>query len=64
LSNPGIEARISDSRPTSSPPHETQASLPGQDAVLLLLFGLLRSDHVKLRTIDGWDEMERVGQAA
>ena len=43
---------------------KTQASLPGQDAVLLLLFGLLRSGHVKLRKIDGWDERERVGQAA
>lgn len=36
---------------------KTQASLPGQDAVLLLLFGLLRSGHVKLRKIDGWQEM-------
>lgn len=36
---------------------KTQASLPNQDAVLLLLFGLLRSGHVKLRRIDGWQEM-------
>jgi transposase-like protein len=36
---------------------KTQASLPSQDAVLLLLFGLLRSGHVKLRRIDGWEEM-------
>ena len=36
---------------------KTQASLPSQDAVLLLLFGLLRSGHVKLRRIDGWQEM-------
>jgi putative transposase len=43
---------------------KTQASLPGQEAVLLLLFGLLRSGHVKLRKIDGWEEMERVEQAA
>lgn len=43
---------------------KTQASLPGQDAVLLLLFGLLRSGHVKLRKIDGWEEMERVKEAA
>jgi transposase-like protein len=43
---------------------KTQASLPGQDAVLLLLFGLLRSGHVKLRKIDGWQEMERVEKAA
>ena len=43
---------------------KTQASLPGQEAVLLLLFGLLRSGHVKLRKIDGWEEMERVAKAA
>jgi putative transposase len=43
---------------------KTQASLPGQEAVLLLLFGLLRSGHVKLRKIDGWEEMERVERAA
>ena len=43
---------------------KTQASLPGQEAVLLLLFGLLRSGHVKLRKIDGWEEMERVEKVA
>ena len=43
---------------------KTQASLPGQEAVLLLLFGLLRSGHVKLRRIDGWEEMARVEKAA
>ena len=43
---------------------KTQASLPSQDAVLLLLFGLLRSGQVKLRKIDGWQEMERAKQAA
>ncbi len=43
---------------------KTQASLPGQDAVLLLLFGLLRSGHVKLRKIDGWHEMVQVKHAA
>ena len=43
---------------------KTQASLPGQDAVLLLLFGLLRSGPVKMRKVDGWQEMERVTQAA
>lgn len=43
---------------------KTQASLPGQEAVLLLLFGLLRSGHVKLRKIDGWEEMECVEKAA
>lgn len=43
---------------------KTQASLPSQDAVLWLLFGLLRSGQVKLRQIDGWQEMERDKQAA
>src|SRR5580700_11579499 len=39
---------------------KTQASLPGQDAVLLLLFGLLRTGQVKLRKMDGWKEMGSV----
>jgi putative transposase len=43
---------------------KTQASLPGQDAVLLLLFGLLRSGQVKMRKIDGWHEMQHATQAA
>ena len=43
---------------------KTQASLPGQDAVLLLLFGLLRTGQVKLRKIDGWQEMAPVKEAA
>ena len=43
---------------------KTQASLPGHEAVLLLLFGLLRSGHVKLRKIDGWEEMAHVERAA
>lgn len=38
---------------------KTQASLPSQDAVLLLLFGLLRSGQVKLRRMDGWQEMKQ-----
>jgi transposase-like protein len=37
---------------------KTQSSLPGQDAVLLLLFGLLRSGQVKLRALVGYQEME------
>lgn len=43
---------------------KTQASLPSQSAVLLLLFGLLRSGQVQLRRIDGWDEMAAVKEAA
>jgi transposase-like protein len=37
---------------------KTQASLPSQDAVLLLLFGLLRSGQVKLRALVGYHDME------
>jgi hypothetical protein len=43
---------------------KTQASLPSQDAVLPLLFGLLRSGQVKPRKIDGSREIERVARAA
>jgi putative transposase len=43
---------------------KTQASLPGQDAVLLLLFGLLRSGQVKLRALVGYQEMASVKKAA
>ncbi len=42
---------------------KTQASLPSQDAVLLLLFGLLRSGQIKLRPLDGYQDME-VNRAA
>ena len=43
---------------------KTQASLPGQDAVVLLLFGLLRSGQVKLRALDGYQDMKEVKKAA
>jgi transposase-like protein len=43
---------------------KTQASLPGQDAVLLLLFGLLRSGQIKLRALDGYEDMKEVKKAA
>jgi len=36
---------------------KTQASLPSQDAVLLLLFGLLRSGRITLRRLEGWKDM-------
>ena len=39
---------------------KTQASLPNEEAVLLLLFGLLRSGQVKLRRLVGWQELESV----
>lgn len=37
---------------------KTQASLPSEPAVLLLLFGLLRSGQIRLRAIDGCHEMK------
>jgi len=33
---------------------KTQASLPSEEAVLFLLFGLLRSGQVTLRRLVGW----------
>jgi putative transposase len=36
---------------------KTQASLPDEDAVLLLLYGLLRSGQIVLRRIDGRNDM-------
>jgi transposase-like protein len=36
---------------------KTQAMLPSADAVLLLLFGLLRSGQIRLRRLDGWREL-------
>jgi transposase-like protein len=36
---------------------KTQASLPGEDAVLLLLFGLLRSGAITLRRLVGYDTL-------
>jgi transposase-like protein len=38
---------------------KTQASLPGEDAVLLLLFGLLHSGQIVLRRIDGRNDMPK-----
>jgi len=36
---------------------KTQASLPSEEAVLFLLFGLLRSGQVKLRRLVGWQDL-------
>jgi transposase-like protein len=38
---------------------KTQSSLPTSDAVVLLLFGLLRSGAVRLRVIDGAKDMSK-----
>jgi putative transposase len=39
---------------------KTQASLPGEDAVLLLLFGLLSGGQIVLRRMDGWQDMSNL----
>jgi len=39
---------------------KTQASLPSEDAVLLLLFGLLRSGQVRLRRLVGWQDLNNL----
>jgi transposase-like protein len=36
---------------------KTQASLPNEEAVLLLLFGLLRSGQITLRRVVGWQDL-------
>ena len=37
---------------------KTQASLPNEEAVLFLLFGLLRSGQVTLRRLVGWQRSD------
>lgn len=39
---------------------KTQASLPGQDAVLLIMFGLLSTGQIRMRSIEGYQDMHRV----
>jgi transposase-like protein len=39
---------------------KTQASLPTEDSALVLLFSLVASGQVKLRRIDGWQEIAHV----
>ncbi len=41
---------------------KTQASLPSEEAVLLLLFGLLRSGQVALRRLVGWQDLITISQ--
>jgi hypothetical protein len=55
----GAWCSISDQRRVPSA-NEDASSLPGEDAVLLLLFGLLRSGQVVLRRIVGWQDMPAV----
>ena len=40
----------------------TQASLPSEEAVLRLLFGLLRSGQVTLRRLVGWQDLTTVSE--
>ena len=41
---------------------KTQASLPSEEAVLLLLFGLLRSGQVTLRRLVGWHDLTTISE--
>jgi len=43
---------------------KTQASLPSEEAVLLLLFGLLRSGQVTLRRLVGWQDLTTINQGS
>ncbi len=43
---------------------KTQASLPNEEAVLFLLFGLLRSGQIKLRRLVGWHQLESGSKSA
>jgi putative transposase len=41
---------------------KTQASLPSEEAVLFLLFGLLRSGQVTLRRLVGWHDLATISE--
>ncbi len=43
---------------------KTQASLPNEEAVLLLLFGLLHSGQVKLRRLVGWHDLTALNRGS
>ena len=43
---------------------KTQAVLPSQDSALLLLYGLVASGQLRFRKLDGYQELDRVGQVA
>jgi transposase-like protein len=43
---------------------KTQASLPSEEAVLFLLFGLLRSGQVTLRRLVGWRDLDNTNSRA
>ena len=41
---------------------KTQASLPSEEAVLFLLFGLLRSGQISLRRLVGWQDLAIISE--
>jgi transposase-like protein len=41
---------------------KTQSSLPAEDSALVLLFSLVASGHVRLRRIDGWQDIIQTKQ--
>ena len=42
---------------------KTQGSLPTEDAALVLLFGLIVSGQIRLRRLDGWQQIPAVLRA-
>lgn len=43
---------------------KTQAILPSEESALLLLFGLVASGQLRLRKLDGYQELDQVGRVA
>ena len=43
---------------------KTQAILPSEDSALLLLYGLAASGQLRFRKLDGYQELDQVGQVA
>jgi len=43
---------------------KTQAVLPSQDSALLLLYGLVASGQLRFRKLDGYQELDKIGQVA
>lgn len=43
---------------------KTQASLPNEDAVVLLMYGLLCSGQIRLRRMVGWKDLSRTNRSA
>src|SRR5262249_43429407 len=43
---------------------KTQAVLPSEDSALLVLYGLAASGQLRFRKLDGYQELDQVGQVA